>query len=132
MIFLFHTFFFFVKTSTDYIRLAQVTSLEASYQTPHSSVWRRQRLFNMLQQVKGQTYTHIYIYIIFSHRLTFSLLAACSQRRLSVVCVPVQVSTDLSMLMAQRLKMEAVHSITSMVIRPSQMVVLRVHTPSWN
>ena len=49
-------------------------------------------------------------------------------------CAPTRAraSTDLSMLMAQRLKMEAVHSITSMVIRLSQMVVLRVHTPSWN
>lgn len=49
-----------------------------------------------------------------------------------LLCVPVQVSTDLSMLIAQRLKMEAVHNITSIVMRPSQMVVLRVHTPSWN
>ena len=66
-----------------------------------------------------------------NHTLTFRQTSDPLQWSLSV-CVPVQVSTDLSMLMAQRLKMEAVHSITSMVIRPSQMVVLRVHTPSWN
>lgn len=37
-----------------------------------------------------------------------------------------------STLIAQRLKMEAVHSITSMVIRASHSTVLRDHTPPWN
>lgn len=72
-----------------------------------------------LKQVKGQTDTYWYQHL--NHIFTASL-----------VRVPVQVSTDLSTLMAQRLKMEAVHSITSMVIRQSQRVVLKVHTPSWN
>lgn len=38
----------------------------------------------------------------------------------------------LSTLMAHRLRMDAVHSITSMVIRASQMEVLNVHTPPRN
>ncbi|TNN27133.1 hypothetical protein EYF80_062724 [Liparis tanakae] len=42
------------------------------------------------------------------------------------------VSTDLSMLMAHRLKMEAVHSSTSMAIRPSHTVEPSVHTPPRN
>lgn len=37
-----------------------------------------------------------------------------------------------STLIAQRLKMEAVHSITSMVIRASHSTVLKDHTPPWN
>lgn len=37
-----------------------------------------------------------------------------------------------STLIAQRLKMEAVHSITSMVIRASHSTVLRDQTPPWN
>lgn len=37
-----------------------------------------------------------------------------------------------STLIAQRLKMEAVHSITSMVIRASHSTMLRDHTPPWN
>ena len=40
--------------------------------------------------------------------------------------------TYLSMLMAQRLNMEAVHSITSMVIRASQMDMFKDQMPSWN
>ena len=40
--------------------------------------------------------------------------------------------TDLSTLMAQRLKMEAVHSNTSIVISPSHTPMSRDHSPPWN